>query len=74
MNLKAYIANVGMTIKQFCKLIDCSQSYLSLIMSGKKTPGKRLARDIYNATMGEVQLETKAQKQKKSKYMIEKSC
>lgn len=58
-NLKAYLANVGMTMTQFCNLLDCNRSYMSSISSGKTIPGRRLARDIFNATNGVIQLKTK---------------
>lgn len=66
-NLKAYLANVGMTMTQFCNLLDCNRSYMSSISSGKTIPGRRLARDIFNATNGVIQLKTKADKSDNSK-------
>jgi len=57
MNLKAYLANVGMTAKDFAHKLDISNRYLSHIMQGSMLPSRRLARDIEAATNGEVQIE-----------------
>jgi len=65
LNLKAYLANVGMTMTQFCEKIDCDRCYLSLVSSGKKMPGRRLAQDIYEATNGVINLSTKPRKKQK---------
>jgi hypothetical protein len=59
-NLKAYLANIGMTITEFCNKLDCNRAYMSGIVSGKKLPGRRLAKDIFEATKGIVNLKTKA--------------
>jgi DNA-binding XRE family transcriptional regulator len=66
LNLKAYLANVGMTMTDFCQKIDCDRAYLSTISTGKVLPGRRLARDIYNATNGVINLPTKTKKSDKS--------
>lgn len=62
MNLRAYLANIGMSIQDFCKIIDCNRAYLSRIINGKDIPGHRLARDIENATNGIVKIECKPRK------------
>jgi hypothetical protein len=54
MNLKAYLANVGMTSKDFSVLVNCNQRYLSKIMNGHVLPGKRLAKEIEDLTGGEI--------------------
>lgn len=61
-NLKAYLANIGVSIKDFCESIDCNPCYMSQILNGKKLAGRRLAKDVLEATEGEVRLETKARK------------
>lgn len=61
-NLKAYLANINMTIKKFCEIIDCDDKYLSRIIHEKVTPGKRLARDVYHATNGVITLKTRKKK------------
>lgn len=66
-NLKAYLANVGMTMTEFCNKIDCNRSYMSQISSGKTLPGRRLAKEIYNATDGIIKLQTKAKKSQENK-------
>jgi hypothetical protein len=63
-NLKSYIANVGMTITEFSKILDCHPRYLARISTGELTPGKRLARDLFNATNGVINLPTKPRKSK----------
>lgn len=62
LNLKAYLANIGMTSADFSVIIDCDPKYLSRLISGKLRPGRRLAKDIYQATGGVIQLPTKTTK------------
>jgi DNA-binding transcriptional regulator YdaS (Cro superfamily) len=38
----------------FSKIIECDRAYLSKIVNGKLKPSKRLAKDIEEATNGEV--------------------
>lgn len=59
MNLKAYLANKGMTQRDFCKIIDCDEVHFSYVMRGKKQAGRRLAKDIKNATGGLIELPTR---------------
>lgn len=61
-NLKAYLANIGMKMKDFCESIDCDQGYLSHILSTGKPVGRRLSRDIENATNGIIKLKTRQRK------------
>ncbi len=58
-NLKAYLANVGMTMQQLSEKVECNTRYLTRLATGELTPSKRLARDIYQATGGVVKLKTK---------------
>ena len=51
-NLKSYLANINMSIKNFAEIIDCQPSHLYQILCGNCYAGERLARDIYNATGG----------------------
>ena len=67
LNLKAYLANVGMTMTEFCKKINCQRTYLSTICSGKAYAGRRLAKDIFEATNGMIRLATRPRKEKKRK-------
>lgn len=66
-NLKAYLANIGMTVKDFCTIIDCDPKYMARIINGKGYPSKRLAKDIRLATGGVIDLPTRPKnKQTKS--------
>lgn len=58
MNLKAYLANIGMSIQDFAKLVECNANYLSSVMHGKRSASKRLRRDIEQATGFTVRLPT----------------
>ncbi len=65
-NLKSYLANVGMSIREFSEKVDCTQKYMSQLALGRLLPSKRLARDIFQATGGVVKLKTKADKTKEN--------
>ena len=54
MDLKEYLYQKRLTLKQFSEIIGYNRSYLSLIMNGKLKPSKRLAKDIQEATNGQV--------------------
>lgn len=61
-NLKSYLANIGMTLKHFCEIIDCDDKHMSRVMNGKKNASRRLAKDILEATSGVIKLETRIRK------------
>ena len=61
-NLKSYLANINMTLKDFCILIECDTKHMSNIMHGKKHPSRRLAKDVRQITDGVVTLSTKPRK------------
>ncbi len=61
-NLKAFLANKGMTFKEFCQQIDCNYAYLGNVVAGRNYAGRRLARDVCNATQGIVKLKTRIRK------------
>ncbi len=63
-NLRAYLANIGMTLKEFAKRIDCNYPHLTRILSGYCYPSRGLARDIYEATGGVIRLETRKELEK----------
>ncbi len=63
-NLRSYLANIKMTVKDFAKMLECDAKYLSLIASGKRPVGKRLARDIHQATNGVISLPIAKKKEK----------
>jgi DNA-binding XRE family transcriptional regulator len=57
LKLKAYLANIGMTLKEFAVLVDANPHYLSMISGGKIKPSRRLAKEIEAATHGNVKIE-----------------
>ncbi len=61
-NLKAYLANEGMTLKDFSAKLQYTHCYISDVIHGRANPSKRLIRDISKATNGIVKLETKLRK------------
>ena len=66
-NLRAYLANVDMSLKEFAKKIDCNYPHLSRILSGYSYPSRGLSRDIYEATGGIIKIPTKKEVEKKMK-------
>lgn len=52
--LAAYLRSTGTPQARFAATIGCSQSYLSELVSGAKTPGLGLALRIERATAGAV--------------------
>lgn len=66
-NLRAYLLQIGMQCKDFCVMIDVNPSHLSQIINGRAYPSRRLARDIYNATNGVINLPTRPRKAKQEK-------
>ncbi len=56
--LKGYLAETHLTAKDFSEKVECAPEYISRILRGKAFPGKKLARDIYKATDGIVNLPT----------------
>lgn len=61
-NLKAFLANIEMTLKEFSEIVDVAPAYLSRVLNGKVIPGRRLARDIERATSGTIVLKTRVRK------------
>lgn len=56
MNLKAYLAEKNMTIKDFSILIGVRNTYLSAIIHGHYKPSARLSKSIEHHTGGKVRL------------------
>ena len=56
MKLKSYLADIGMTVKDFSSLVQCNYRYMSRLMNGHAKPGKRLNQDIVDLTDGQVNL------------------
>lgn len=77
-NLKSYLANIGMKLKDFCELIDCDDKHMSNIMNGKKMAGHRLAKDVRDITGGVITLKTKMrkrdQKRQEAQQQQQKTC
>lgn len=63
-NLKSYLAETGMSIKQLSELTNYSQEYLRQIARGKVLPSFRLSRDIFRATNGVINLPVRTRKPK----------
>ena len=55
-NLKAYLMNIGMTIRDFSASIGKHESYVSRLIHGQSVPGKKTAEAIYKATNGVITL------------------
>lgn len=64
MNLKAYLADQRVTQKDFAATLGINERYMSRLVNGHVTPGKRLKRDIDNLTEGKVKLEPKIKETK----------
>lgn len=57
MNLREYLFLHRIGVEAFAKQINCSRSYFSRLLNGHVKPGHRLAKDIEEATNGEVTVE-----------------
>lgn len=64
-NLKAFLANKGMTVKEFANVVDVDFKYMSSIASGSRIPSRRLARDIELATDGVIKYQPRQRKSEK---------
>lgn len=62
--LRSYLAETGMSYDDFGKLVDYHPRYLYAIAMGKKMPSEKLARNIFRATNGVIQLKTKKTEKK----------
>ncbi|MFA7192409.1 MAG: helix-turn-helix transcriptional regulator [Candidatus Paceibacterota bacterium] len=71
-NLKAYLCQINMTVKDFSKMIDYNPTYLSHILNGRVLAGHRLARDIDRATNGVVKLKAAPRKRDLKRMEAEK--
>jgi ribosome-binding protein aMBF1 (putative translation factor) len=56
LNLKAYLAIMGMSFKDFSIKVDVNPHYLARISSGNVKPSRRLAKQIEEATEGNVKI------------------
>ncbi len=71
-NLKSYLANIDMTVKDFCEIIECDNKYMSKLMHGRATPSRRLAKDVKQATGGLISLKVRERKRDQQKREQEK--
>lgn len=71
MDLYVYLAMKRISVTDFAKKLMVSRSYFNQIVVGRMKPSKRLAKDIEEATKGEVTVEellhTEIQKKSVSK-------
>lgn len=57
MDLREYLFRNRITATEFCKKVECSRNYISMIQRGEAYPSHRLARDIVAQTGGQVKME-----------------
>jgi transcriptional regulator with XRE-family HTH domain len=57
MNLREYLFYKNMSVREFCKVADFNDSFLSTVLSGKKKPSAKTLRLIERATGGKVKAE-----------------
>jgi len=57
MDLKEYLLRENMTMTEMAKILDIHYQYLWMIITGRRTPGLRLAKDIELLTKGEIRAE-----------------
>ncbi len=58
MNLKEYLFYKDMTVRDFCKIAEFSDAFISSVLSGKKIPSPKTLRIIEKATGGKVKANT----------------
>jgi hypothetical protein len=63
-NLKAYLANIRMTASEFAQIVQCSPSYIHQLANETAIPSRRIAKDIYHATDGVIQLTCRTPKRR----------
>lgn len=56
MNLKAYLAEIGVSLKDLARILDYDPRYLSHVMHGHTKPSIRLSKEIEKLTNGEVKI------------------
>ncbi len=66
-NLKSYLANIDMTLKDFCEIIDCDDKHMSKLMHGRANASHRLAKDVREATDGLIHLKVRDRKKDQRK-------
>lgn len=66
-NIKAYLANENITIRDFSKIVDISPDYCGRIFRGEILPSRQLAKRIYCETNGFLKLPYKLKKRHTAK-------
>lgn len=61
-NLKAYVANMNMTLREFSKKLGYSYTYVSRVANGIYVPGPGLVKDMLAITEGVIKLEARTRK------------
>ena len=56
MDIYEYVKKTGITLIEFSRRIEISESYLFMILKGSKKPSKKLIRTIERVTEGNVSL------------------
>jgi len=58
MNLKEYLFYSNMTIRDFAKIADFNNAFLSGVINGKRIPSAKTMRTIERVTNGKVRADT----------------
>ena len=66
-NLRSYLVQIGMPVREFAKKIACNRCYLSRLITGDAYASPRLAKDIFEATGGVIRMPTREEAEKKIK-------
>lgn len=70
MKIKEYLGSIDMTVQSFSEALDIHPRYLSRIIHGRETPGRKLCKNIELLTEGKVKLMTKKQKAELEKETV----
>lgn len=54
MDLREYLFRHRLTVTEFAKVINYGRTYINNVVTGTRSPGKKLAKEIERATNGEV--------------------
>ncbi len=69
MNLKAYLATAGLTMREFSEKLGYNYAYISRIANGHGLPSYKLYKEIKKLTDGAVILPTKSKKNKEERLL-----
>jgi len=56
MDLRTYLFNNRLSVKEFAEKLHCSRTHMSAVMNGRLKPSIRLAASIERETNGEVKI------------------